>query len=113
MTLGGPLMAKALGWTATAAIVSFVGMTLFTLAFFTTRERVRPSERPLPVRRALGHLARNRPLHWLLLSMVVGFGSVIFQVGGAVLAVVVFGDVAAGLFLAGLTWASPWSARPR
>lgn len=95
MTLGGPLMATALGWTTTAAIVSFVGMGLFTLAFFTTTERVRPSEQPVPMRRALGHLARNRPLHWLLLSTVLGFGSVIFQVGGAVLAVVVFGDVAA------------------
>lgn len=94
MTLGGPALAKAFGWTTTALVVSGVGMGLFTLAFFATKERVHHNPEPVPVRQALHHLATNRPLHRLLLSAVLGFGSTIFAVGGAVLAVVVFGDIA-------------------
>ncbi len=94
MVLGGPWLAKTLGWTTAAAVVAFVGMALFTLAFFATKERVQHSPEPVPWRTALRILATNRPLQWLLLSMIVGFGTNIFQVGGAVLATVVFGDIA-------------------
>lgn len=94
MVLGGPQLAKALGWTMTAAIVAFVGMALFTFAFFATKERVKHSPEPVPVREALRILATNRALQLLLLSMVLGFGTTIFQVGGSVLALVVFGDIA-------------------
>lgn len=94
MTLTGPLLAKELGWTVTAAGVSVVGMGLFTLAFFATRERVPHNPDPIPFREAMRHLWTNRPLHLVLASIVLGFGSTIFQVGGAVLAVVVFGDIA-------------------
>ena len=92
--LFGPALTKAVGWTTSAAIVAFVGMALFTLAFFATKERVQHRPDPVPLREALGILGRNRPLQWLLLSMVIGFGTFVFQVGGAVLATVVFGDIA-------------------
>jgi sugar (glycoside-pentoside-hexuronide) transporter len=94
MTLTGPQLAKAFGWTATALAVCVIGMGLFTLAFFASTERVQHNPEPIPVRQALRHLAANRPLHRVLASTVLGFGSTIFQVGGAVLAVVVFGDIA-------------------
>lgn len=94
MTLTGPQLAKAFGWTATALAVCIIGMGLFTLAFFATTERVKHNPEPIPVRQALRHLAANRPLHRVLASTVLGFGSTVFQVGGAVLAVVVFGDIA-------------------
>ena len=94
VVLGGPALTKAVGWTVSAAIVSVVGMALFTLAFFATKERVKHRPEPVPLRQALGILARNRPLQWLLLSMILGFGTSVFQVGGAVMATVVFGDIA-------------------
>lgn len=101
MTLGGPWMGATLGWTWTAAIIAFVGMALFTLASFLTKERVPHSPDPIPFREALGHIASNRPLHRVLGSMILGFGSTIFAVGGAVIAVVVFGDVTAFTILGG------------
>lgn len=101
MTLGGPWMGEVLGWTVTAGVVGFVGMALFTLASFLTRERVPHKAEVLPVREALRHVAANRSLHRVLLSIILGFGTTIFSIGGAVIAVVVFGEVTAFTVLGG------------
>ncbi|HHU08936.1 MAG TPA: MFS transporter [Intrasporangiaceae bacterium] len=101
MTLGGPWLGSTIGWTWTAGLISFLGMALFTLASLLTRERVPHNPNPIPFREALRHIATNYPLHRVLGSMILGFGSTIFAVGGAVIAVVVFGDVTAFTVLGG------------
>lgn len=101
MTLTGPALGARIGWTWTAVIVSGVGMSLFTLATFLTRERVPHSPEPLPLRTAVSHVVRNRPLHRVLGSILLGFGTMIFSIGGAVIAVIVFGDVTAFTLLGG------------
>lgn len=100
VTLTGTHLARALsfgpettsaGWGLAAIVVSVIGMGLFTLAFFTTAERVRPAD-PLPFRDSLRTIARNRSLFLLLASGVLGFGRFVLQVGGALVALIVFGD---------------------
>lgn len=83
----------AKGWGRAALLVSVVGMALYTLAFFATREKVPHRARPVPMRDALRQYATNRPLQMVLLSGVVAFGQMLIQVGGAVVATVVFGAV--------------------
>ena len=101
MTLGGPALGTAIGWGWTAALTSIFGMTLFTLATFLTRERVPHNPHPIPIREAVRHVVDNRALHRVLGSIILGFGSAIFSVGGAVIAVVIFGDVNAFTVLGG------------
>lgn len=101
-TLGMPWIARALsggdettsqGWSLAVFITSFLGMGLFLLAFFFTRERVTTaaSER-LTMRQLFTTLIRNTPLLMVLLGSVLGFGRYIVQVGGAVFVVLAFGD---------------------
>lgn len=101
ITLAGAPLARALsfgpattaaGYSRTAALVGLVGMALFTLAFFTTKERVVPADEPRPVAENLRSIARNQPLFLVLASGTLGFGRFVFQVGGALLALVVFGE---------------------
>jgi len=101
ITLAGAPLARALsfgpattaaGYSRTAALVGLVGMALFTLAFFTTKERVSPIGDPRPIGENLRSIGRNRSLFLLLASGTLGFGRFAFQVGGALLALVVFGD---------------------
>lgn len=101
MTLTGPALGESIGWTWTALIVSVFGMSLFTLATFLTRERVHHNPDPVPLREAMGHVIGNRPLHLVLGSIILGFGTMIFSIGGAVIAVIVFGDVSAFTVLGG------------
>lgn len=101
MTTTGPWLGSTIGWTWTALLISVIGMGLFTLASFLTRERVRHNPEPVPVREAVSHVAANRPLHRVLGSIVLGFGTAIFSIGGAVIAVVIFGDVTAFTVLGG------------
>lgn len=101
MTLLGPWLGSTIGWTWTAGLTSIVGMGLFTLATFLTRERVPHGDEPIPFREAFGHIAANRPLHRVLGSIILGFGAMIFSIGGAVIAVVIFGDVTAFTLLGG------------
>lgn len=100
VTLAGVPLARALsfgpttteaGWGRLAIAASVVGMGLFTLAFFTTTERVEAAAPP-PLREGLALITRNPGLLWLLASGVLGFGRFVLQVGGVVLALVVFGD---------------------
>ena len=101
-TLGMPWLALALsggpettgsGWTLAVIVITVVGMGLFLLAFFRTRERIAPAalER-IPPRILLRSLVGNRPLMMVLLGSVLGFGRVIVQAGGAVFVVIAYGD---------------------
>ena len=105
-TLGMPWLAKALsgggettgsGWSLAVLLISVIGMGMFLLAFFFTRER--PSalaQGRLTFRQLGGTLIRNTPLLMVLLGSVLGFGRYIVQAGGAVFVVVAYGDE--GLF---------------
>lgn len=99
VTLFGVPVARALGggdagagWLPTAVLAAAIGMGLFTLAFFGTREKVVPGGRPEPVREQLRAIGANRSLLLVLASSVLGFGRNVIQVGGAVIAAAVFGD---------------------
>lgn len=50
------------------------------------RERVHHNPDRVPLRAAMGHVISNRPLHRGLGSIVLGFGTTIFSIGGAVIA---------------------------
>lgn len=94
---GGAPEPTAAGWSWTALLVSVIGMGLFTLGFFTTTEKLPATAEDRPsLRQTLRELAGNRPLFAVLASTALGFGRAVIQVGGAVVAVVVFGD--AGMF---------------
>lgn len=105
-TLGMPWLARALsgggettgsGWSLAVLLISVVGMGMFLLAFFFTRER--PSalaQGRLTFRQLGGTLIRNTPLLLVLVGSVLGFGRYIVQAGGAVFVVVAYGDE--GLF---------------
>ena len=94
---GGAEQPTAAGWSRVALLVSVVGMGLFTLGFFTTTEKVAVDpESRAALGQTLRELGANRPLFAVLASTALGFGRAIIQVGGAVVAVVVFGD--AGMF---------------
>ncbi|MBK4349065.1 MFS transporter [Lacisediminihabitans changchengi] len=102
-TLGLPYLAQALsfdlttnagGWSRAVFLVAIVGMALFSLAFFFTRERETVATTRLSFRQLFGTLFRNTPLLMVLLGSVLGFGRNIVQAGGAVFAVIAYGDPA-------------------
>jgi GPH family glycoside/pentoside/hexuronide:cation symporter len=101
ITLLGPQLARwlsfsdeitASGWTYAAAIVSILGMGLFTLAFFNTRERIVYKPEKTSIKQSINTIFHNKPLILILTGTILGFGRSIVQVGGAVVAVIVFGD---------------------
>ncbi len=100
-TLGMPYLALALsfgptttgaGWSRAVFLVAIVGMSLYTLAFFYGRERETAASTRLTFRQLFGTLFVNRPLLLVLLGSVLGFGRNIVQAGGAVFAVIAYGD---------------------
>ncbi|WP_375384142.1 MFS transporter [uncultured Microbacterium sp.] len=103
-TLGMPWLARLLsgggettgfGWSLAVGIASVLGMGLFLLAFFNTRERHDPStQERLTFRVLFGTLVKNTSLLMVLLGSVLGFGRYIVQAGGAVFVVVAYGDEA-------------------
>ncbi len=90
---GGAEKPTTTGWSRAALVVSALGMSLFTLAFFTTREKVAHRPEPLPIRETVRQFRSNPPLFLALASGVLSFGQTLVVVGGAVVASVVFGDV--------------------
>jgi len=101
-TLGVPWIARAFsgggdttaaGWSIAVFVTSAIGMALFLLAFFFTRERqtaaVSTGLRP---RQLFGTLLRNTPLLLVLVGSVLGFGRFLVQAGGAVFVVLAYGD---------------------
>ncbi|MET0806844.1 MAG: glycoside-pentoside-hexuronide (GPH):cation symporter [Lacisediminihabitans sp.] len=102
-TLGLPYLAQALsfapsttadGWSRAVFLVALLGMALFLLAFFFTRERETVTTARLSFRQLFGTLLRNTPLLMVLLGSVLGFGRNIVQAGGAVFAVIAYGEPA-------------------
>jgi sugar (glycoside-pentoside-hexuronide) transporter len=101
-TLGMPFLAQALsfvpkgataaGWSRAVFLVAIVGMGLYTLAFFFGRERETTARTRLTFRQLFGNLFQNRPLLLVLLGSVLGFGRNIVQAGGAVFAVIAYGN---------------------
>lgn len=98
-TLGLPYLAAALsfgptnaaGWTRAVFLIAVVGMGLYLLAFFFTRERMTEAETRLTVRQLFGTLFRNTPLLLVLIGSIIGFGRNIVQAGGAVFAAIAYG----------------------
>ncbi len=99
-TLGLPYLAAALsfgttdaaGWSRAVFLIAIVGMGLYLLAFFFTRERITEARTRLTVRQLFGTLFRNTPLLIVLIGSIIGFGRQIVQAGGAVFAVIAYGD---------------------
>lgn len=101
-TLGMPWLARLLsfgpettsrGWSLAVFVTSLLGMSLFTLAFFRTRERTSVTATArLTVRELFSTLGRNTPLLMVLLGSALGFGRFIVQAGGAVFVVIAYGD---------------------
>ncbi len=101
-TLGMPWLARLLsggpqttgaGWSLAVFITSFIGMGVFLLAFFFTRERqTAAASTGLSFRQLFGTLLKNTPLLMVLLGSVLGFGRFIVQTGGAVFVVLAYGD---------------------
>jgi len=103
--LGAPMLASGLariagslatGWTWSAIIVAGIGMGLFALIFPNVRERVKVDAGLPSVTVLVARVGANRLLLRVLAGSILSFGSSIIQVGGAVVAVVIFGD--AGIF---------------
>jgi len=101
-TLGMPWLAKLLsfgpettsqGWSLAVFLTSVLGMGVFLLAFFFTREReTAAASTGLTLRQLFSTLLNNTPLLMVLLGSVLGFGRFIVQAGGAVFVVLAYGD---------------------
>ncbi|MEN6595888.1 MAG: MFS transporter [Clostridiaceae bacterium] len=100
-TLGAPWLAKLLsfssettgaGWSGAAILISIVGMAMFTLAFFNTRERHQPPADSVSLKTLFSTLVHNKPLYLVLLGSTLGFGRNIIQAGGAVFAIIAYHD---------------------
>jgi GPH family glycoside/pentoside/hexuronide:cation symporter len=116
-TLGMPYLAVALsfsakttsaGWSRAVFVVAIVGMALYLLAFVFGRERATTAETRLSIRQLFGTLFRNTPLLIVLIASILGFGRNIVQAGGALFAVIAYGNspiyftVIGGSLIAGL-----------
>ncbi len=88
---GGGEATKA-GWLWAIVIVSALGMGLFSLSFFNTRERTAQSEKEPTLRGMLAAVKINKPLQLVFLGSVLGFGRVLIQVCGATVALIAFGS---------------------
>ena len=84
--------ATASGWTWAAVVVSVVGMGLFSLAYFATKERNFVKEKETSFRDLFRALKANKPLQIILIGSIIGFGRTLIQVSGSTVALVSFGD---------------------
>ena len=98
-TLGGPWIAKWLsfssettsaGWSRAAILISVVGMSMFLLAFFNTRERHLPPKDGVSLKTLFSTFFHNKALYLVLLGSILGFGRNIVQAGGAVFALIAY-----------------------
>lgn len=80
------------GWVIAAIVVTVVGMSLFTLAYFGTKERTRNTQKDASLKEIFGALKVNKPLFIILLGSVLGFGRTLIQVSGTTVAAISFGD---------------------
>ena len=120
-TLGAPWLAKLLsfssettgtGWSLAAIVVCVVGMGMFLLAFFNTREKHNYAAEPqVSLKTMFAAFFQNKPLFLVLLGSILGFGRNIVQAGGAVFAVIAYNDegyftLIGGAIIAGMAIAS-------
>ncbi len=90
------------GWQRAAIIISILGMSLFLLAFFNTKERAKSSQEVKSLKDMFKVIIKNKPLFLILLGGILNFGQNIIQVGGAVVAVIIFGDEDKFMILGGV-----------
>lgn len=83
---------RLMGWSLSALILSIFGMGLFTLAFFNTKEKISFEGKHTNLSQTFKAIVKNIPLLLVLLASALSFGRNIIQVGGAVVASIVFGD---------------------
>lgn len=119
-TLGMPWLARffsfapqatASGWSLAAAIIFFLGMALYLLAFRVPEKSGTSSSREVSFAQLFRLLFKNRPLLLVLLGSTLGFGRQMIQVGGAVFAVIAYRDEAmftliGGAIIAGVVLSS-------
>ena len=128
-TLGMPWLARLLsfrpettsqGWSIAVFTTSLLGMGVFLLAFFNTRERQTTAKATgLSFRELFATLVRNTPLLMVLLGSILGFGRFIVQAGGAVFVVIAYGDegtftLIGAAIIVGMvvsSFATPWLLR--
>ncbi|MEP6480400.1 MAG: glycoside-pentoside-hexuronide (GPH):cation symporter [Rhodoglobus sp.] len=101
-TLGMPWVARLLsfsshttsqGWSLAVFVTSILGMGVFLLAFFFTRERqTAAASTGLSMRQLVSTLLKNTSLLMVLLGSALGFGRFIVQAGGAVFVVIAYGS---------------------
>jgi len=83
---------SAEGWSLAVGITSFVGMSLYLLAFFFVRERkIDEKHAVLTFKQLFGTLFKNTPLLMVLIGSILGFGRFIIQAGGALFVVIAYG----------------------
>lgn len=80
------------GWTIAAIVVTVVGMSMFTLAYFGTKERTKQEEKEASLKDIFGALKINRPLFIILIGSILGFGRTLIQVSGTTVAAISFGS---------------------
>ncbi len=87
------------GWTLSALVISAVGMGLFLLAFFFTKEKNDHVDENV----TLGDIFRTtvscRPLLIVLLGSFLAFGKNMIQVAGTVFAIIVMNDESLYMYL--------------
>jgi len=83
---------KLVGWTISSILLSLFGMGLFILAFFNTKEKISFQGKYSSLSQTFKAIINNFPLLLILLASALSFGRNIIQVGGAVVASIVFGD---------------------
>jgi sugar (glycoside-pentoside-hexuronide) transporter len=120
-TLGMPWLAltfsfsrstTARGWSVAVLVASVLGMSLYLLAFFFTREKEIEEKRArLTFHQLFGTLFKNTPLLLVLLGSILGFGRFIVQAGGAVFVVIAYSNekyftLVGAAIIAGLVLAS-------
>lgn len=107
IVLLGPMLAKqfsggetttAAGWSWTAVLISIVGMGLFTLAFFGTKEKIK-AKTNMTIKQTFKNMVRNKPLFLTILTSVIGFGRNIVQIGGMVIVVILYNDEGKYMFM--------------
>lgn len=87
------------GWILAITVVSVVGMGLFTLAYFGTKERTTNSEKETSLKEIWKMVKENKPLQLVFLGSVLGFGRVLIQVSGATVALLTFGSADNFIFM--------------
>lgn len=83
---------KLVAWSRTSILLSLTGMGLFTLAFFNTKEKISYEGKKNSFKNTIKAIIKNGPFLLVLFSSALSFGRNIVQVGGAVVASIVFGD---------------------